>query len=133
MSETFKFGNVSGPVNAGSGNMNVGSGSQTVAGRDVSIGNRIGSDPEMAEAIATLRQAVADLRLSASERDVALAHVDAIEQAEDKDEAAGHLESLVSGVKEAGAVASAGATFVESVGKIAAWLGPVAMAVLHLL
>jgi len=44
MSE-FTFGNVSGPVNAGSGNMNVGSGSQTVAGGDMHIGDRIGADP----------------------------------------------------------------------------------------
>jgi hypothetical protein len=133
MSETFRFGNVSGPVNAGSGTMNVGSGSQTVAGRDVSIGNRVGADPEVAEAITTLRQVVADLRLSSSEREAARRHLDAIDQAEDKAQAAGHLESLVSGVQQAGALASAGATFAESVGRIAAWLGPVAAAVLHLL
>jgi anti-sigma factor RsiW len=132
MSE-FRFGNVSGPVNAGSGNMNVGSGSQAVAGGDLHIGDRVGADPEMAGEIASMRQQLADLRLTASERAAAEVHLDAVESSTDKKTAAGHLESLVSGVKKADAIASAGSSFIQSAAKIAKWLGPVAVGVLSLL
>jgi hypothetical protein len=37
---SYDFGNVSGPVNAGSGNLNTGSGSQYVAGRDIHHGDK---------------------------------------------------------------------------------------------
>ena len=132
MSE-FTFGNVSGPVNAGSGNMNVGSGSQTVAGGDMHIGDRIGADPAMAVEIASMRQQLAALRLSSSERATAEEQLDALENADGKEAAAGHLESLVAGVKKADALASAGSSFIESAAKIAKWLGPVAVGVLSFL
>src|SRR4051812_7755265 len=133
MNDRFSFGNVSGPVNAGSGNLNVGSGSQTVAGGDVAIGSTIGSDPEIAGAISKPRQSLEEMRLSGAERRSAEENLDALERAGTKEEAAGHLESLVSGVKNAGALASAGLGFVDSVTKIAAVLGPVAMTVMHFL
>ena len=133
MSEKFSFGNVHGPVNAGSGNMNVGSGSQTVAGGDVTVGDRFGSDPDVAGAVAALREALEEMRLTGAERQTARANLDALEQAGSKEAAADHLEQLVRGVKKAGALASAGASFAESVGKIAAVLGPAAMTVVHLL
>lgn len=133
MSDTFKFGNVSGPVNAGSGNMNVGSGTQSVAGRDIQLGDRVGADPEMAAEIASLRAQLALLQLTADQRGAAEGELDALEQAEDKKSAADHLGSFVSGVQKADAAASAGSSFVESIAKIAKWLGPVAVGVLQFL
>lgn len=133
MSDTYRFGNVSGPVNAGSGNMNVGSGSQNVAGRDVNVGNRVGADPEMAAEIESLRQTIAGLRLTAGERQAAEGQLSALAEAGDKETAAGHLESFVAGLKKAGAVASAGSSFIESVTKLAKWIGPLAAGVIALL
>lgn len=133
MSDEFKFGNVSGPVNAGSGNMNVGSGSQYVAGRDVSVGNAVGADPEAAEVIAALRAELASLRLTAEERAEADATLDEVEQAPDKQSAAPPFERLINLLKQAGAVASAGADLVPTLTKLAAWLGPVAAGALALL
>ena len=133
MNDTFRFGNVSGPVNAGSGNMNVGSGTQAVAGGDLQLGDRVGADPEMAAEIASLRAQLAGLRLTADERGAAEQQLDALEQAQDKKAAADHLGSFVSAVKQADAVATAGTSFVESIAKIAKWLGPVAVGVLSFL
>jgi hypothetical protein len=133
MSDEFRFGNVSGPVNAGSGNMNVGSGTQTVAGRDLQVGDRVGADPQMAAELIALRQALAGLRLTATEREAAEGHLDALARCEDKKAAARHLESFVAGVKQADALATAGSSFIESITKVAAWLGPVAIGVLHFL
>ena len=133
MSDEFRFGNVSGPVNAGSGNMNVGSGSQYVGGRDVSVGNTIGADPTAAEAIAAIRAELASLRLTAEERAQADASLDELEQSPDKEGAARHFERLVSVLKGAGAVASAGAPLVPVLARLAQWLGPVAAGALALL
>ena len=133
MSDTYRFGNVSGPVNAGSGNMNVGSGTQQVAGRDVIVGNRVGADPAVAAEIEALRGAIADLRLTAAEREAAEGQLGAFAEAGDKEAAAGHLESFVTGLKKAGALASASTSFVESVAKLARWVGPLAAGVLALL
>ncbi|MFC4783914.1 hypothetical protein ACT8ZV_05535 [Nocardioides sp. MAHUQ-72] len=133
MSDTFRFGNVSGPVNAGSGNMNVGSGSQQVAGRDVAVGSRIGADPDMAAEIEALRAAVAELRLTAGEREAAEVELGALAEAGDKQEAAGHLESFVKGLDRAGALATAGSSFLESLTRLATWIGPLAAGALALL
>jgi pSer/pThr/pTyr-binding forkhead associated (FHA) protein len=43
-----------------------------------------------------------------------------------------HLRSFTAGLKEAGALAAAGVTVVESIARIAHWLGPVAAGVLAL-
>jgi hypothetical protein len=133
MSGDFKFGNVSGPVNAGSGNMNVGSGSQYVAGRDLSVGNIVGADPAAAEAIAELRAELASLRLTAEERTQVDASLDELEQAPDKESAAGPFQKIVVLLKQAGAVASAGSELVPTLTKLASWLGPVAAGAIALL
>jgi hypothetical protein len=44
-----------------------------------------------------------------------------------------HLQSFTAGLKEAGALAAAGAAVVESIARVAHWLGPVAAGVLALL
>jgi hypothetical protein len=44
-----------------------------------------------------------------------------------------HLQSFTAGLKDAGALAAAGVTVVESIARIAHWLGPVAAGVLALL
>ena len=133
MSDTFRFGNVSGPVNAGSGNMNVGSGSQQVAGRDLVAGNRVDADPGMAAEIEALRGAIAQLRLTTAEREAAEGELGALAEAGDKEAAAGHLESFVAGLKKAGALAEAGASLAGPVTKLAAWVGPLAAGALALL
>ena len=133
MSDTFRFGNVSGPVNAGSGNMNVGSGSQQVAGRDLVVGNRVDADPGMAAEIEALRGAIAQLRLTAAEREAADGELGALAEAGDKEAAAGHLESFVALLKKAGALAEAGASLAGPVTKLAAWVGPLAAGALALL
>jgi hypothetical protein len=59
---------------------------------------------------------------------------EAVRRPEPDTEAAGrHLQSLTAGLKEAGALAAAGVTAVESIARIAHWLGPVAAGVLALL
>jgi hypothetical protein len=133
MSETFRFGNVSGPVNAGSGNLNVGSGSQYVAGGDVSVGNSLGADPTASAALEALRQELAGLRLTNAERETAAGQLEAVATATDKGEAAQHLGSFVSGLKQAGALASAGSSFAASIAKLATWIGPLAAGVVALL
>jgi len=87
----------------------------------------------MAAEIASLRAQLAALQLPADDRSAAEGHLDALEQAEDKKAAADHLGSFVSAVQKADAVASAGSSFVESIAKIAKWLGPVAVGVLSIL
>jgi hypothetical protein len=129
MSDTFKFGNVSGPVVAGTGNVVAGH-DQHIAGRDMAVKNAAGNDPSVAEAIASLRQELTDLRLSADERQSANEHLDAVEHTSDEREAADHLGAFVSVLKQAGAMAAAGTGLVESVVKIATWVGPLAAGVL---
>lgn len=137
MSGSFRFGNVSGPVNAGSGNMNVGSGTQYNAGRDLHVGDRVGyrvaDDPTVAAELATLREALEDMRLTARERQEVADELDALAEAADTDTAAGHLESFVSKVQQAGALASAGSSVAEAVTKLARWLGPAAAAAVGML
>jgi hypothetical protein len=132
MTDTFRFGNVNGPVVAGTGNV-VASGDQYIAGGDLSVGNTAGGDAGVAEAIAALRQELARLRLTADERQSAEEHLDAVARTSDKREAADHLGAFVSVLKQANAVASAGSGLVEAVAKIAKWVGPLAAGVLALL
>jgi hypothetical protein len=113
--------------------MNVGSGSQNVAGRDVIAGNRFDADPEVAREIETLRQALAGLRLTAGERETAETNLASLAEAGDKKTAAGHLESFVTGLKRAGVVAAAGASFAQAVTTLAHCIGPLAAGVVALL
>ena len=126
MSDSFSFGNVTGPVNAGSGNMNVGSGAQNVAGRDLHIGHRVDADPDAAADLAALRELLTGLPLTAGQRAGATAELDALADTSDRAEAGGRLESFVVQVKRAGALAGAGSSFVGAVTRLAAWIGPLA-------
>lgn len=132
MTGTFRFGNVNGPVVAGTGNV-VAGGDQYIAGGNLRLGGTAGGDPEVAEAIAALRRELFGLRLTADERQSAEEHLDAVERTSDKREAADHLGAFASVLKRANAVASAGSGLVESVAKIAKWVGPLAAGVLALL
>jgi hypothetical protein len=132
MGDTFRFGNVTGPVVAGAGNV-VAGGDQNIAGRDLRVGNTAGADPGAAEAITALRQNLASLRLTAEERRSAEGHLDTLERTSDKRVAADHLGAFVSVLKQAGAVAAAGNGFVESISKLAKWVGPLAVGILALL
>jgi hypothetical protein len=54
---------------------------------------------------------------------------EAVRRPEPDTAAAGrHLQSFTAGLKDAGALAAAGVTVVESITRIAHWLGPVAAA-----
>ena len=137
------FGTVHGPVNSGSGNQNVGSGTQYNAGgsiyhagRDQAIAAQ--SDAEVAAEIAKLRQALADLRLTGTERQAAddelAAAQDALHRPEPDRAAAGsHLATVLRGLKDAGALATAGVVLLESVKSLAAWIGPAGLAIIGLL
>ncbi|HSK26982.1 MAG TPA: hypothetical protein VK894_08745 [Jiangellales bacterium] len=137
------FGNVSGPVQTGDGvqyaagrDQNVAHGDQYVAGRDQVV--HAGPGPEVLAELAALRQELAGLRLTAAERDGVEADVAAMEAAaagEEPDRPAlgRHLESLTETLKDAGALASAGSGLVETILRLASWLGPLGAGVLALL
>jgi hypothetical protein len=75
-----------------------------------------------------------ELRLSSSERRAALEDLHRVEQAgADKPAAASSFESFLAGLKKAGALARAGAEVIEPVGKVIAWLGPLAAGAIALL
>jgi hypothetical protein len=147
VTDRIRLDNVSGNVtigggaqNTGGGNQNVGgnqntgSGHQYVAGGDVNVGNVTGVDPAVIEAITGLRAQLGELRLTSSEREAAEADLTAVEEAgEDKEVAAGAFESFLDRLKQAGALADAGAGFMESAGKILRWLGPLAAGAIALL
>ena len=140
--DSIRFGNVHGPVQTGSGvqntagrDQNVAFGDQNVAGRDQTV---LGGSREMLAELAGLRRALPELRLTPAERARAERELAAVEHAmrgrePDRGAAGRHLHAFTAGLKEAGALASAGTTVAESIGRIARWLGPVAAGVLSLL
>ena len=143
MTDRIRLDNISGNVSIGGGaqntgighqnvggQQNIGSGSQHVAGRDVNVG----VDPAVVEAIAALRAQLTDLRLTGAEREAAEADLVAVEESgADKEAAAGAFESFLDRLRQAGALADAGASFADSVGKIVRWLGPLAAGAIALL
>lgn len=132
MTESFRFGNVNGPVVAGTGNT-VAGGDQYIAGRDLASTTHIGADPELAAVIMELRNELASLHLTDAERADAERRLDAVEQARDKKEGAGRFGAFVSGLEQAGALATAGTRLLETLRTVAVWLGPLAAGVLTLL
>ena len=127
--ERYRFGNVQGPVQTGDG-------VQYTAGRDQVVVH--GQANEVLAELAGLREALAGLRLTEAERSSAEGDLQAMEQAvgrpdPDTTTASRHLQSFTAGLKDAGALAAAGVTVVESIARIAHWLGPVAAGVLALL
>ncbi|MER5998387.1 hypothetical protein ABT120_07435 [Nonomuraea angiospora] len=138
MGETFRFGNVSGPVNAGSGTQYVGGHHQT-AGRDIHgvAGHQLAGQGLHTD-LNAIRSALDELRLSAAERRSAERELSAVEDAvggetPDREQAGRHLQELTSGLERAGALADAGATLIDALGRIAQWLGPLGAGVLALL
>ena len=138
----YDFGGVRGPVQTGDGtqyaagrDQYVAHGDQYVAGRDQVIA---GPNPELRAEVASLREALAELRLTAAERAAAEQELDAVDEAlsdeePDRSVVGSHLSRLTQGLKDAGALASAGESVLRSLGTIARWAGPVAAGVLALL
>lgn len=134
--ERYRFGNVQGPVQTGDGVQYTAGRDQYVAGRDQFVVH--GEAGQVLAELAGLREALAGLRLTEAERAGAERDLEAMEEAVRRPEpdtaAAGrHLQSFTAGLKDAGALAAAGVTVVESIARIAHWLGPVAAGVLALL
>jgi hypothetical protein len=132
----YAFGDVHGPVQTGDGRQYVAGRDQYVAGRDQVVAH--GETGQVLAELAGLREALGGLRLTEAERAGAERDLKAVEEAVRRPEpdtaAAGrHLRSFTAGLKEAGALAAAGATVVESIARVAHWLGPVAAGALALL
>jgi hypothetical protein len=124
--ERYSFGNVQGPVQTGDGVQYTAGRDQNVAGRDQVVVHGEAGREILAE-LASLRQALAGLRLTAAVEQ-------AVRQPEpDTGATSRHLQSFTAGLKEAGALAVAGTALVESIAKIAHWLGPLGASVLALL
>ena len=134
--ERYRFGNVQGPVQTGDGVQYTAGRDQYVAGRDQVVVH--GQSSEVLAELAGLREALAGLRLTEAERSAADRDLEALEQAvrrpdPDTTAASRHLQSFTSTLKDAGALATAGATLAESIARIAHWLGPLGAGVLALL
>jgi hypothetical protein len=141
--DEYRFGNIQGPVQTGDGaqytagrDQYVAHGDQNVAGRDQVV--HAATSREVLAELANLRQALAELRLTAAERADAERDLTAMETAvrnpePDTTAAGSHLHSFAAGLRDAGALASAGTSLAESIGKIAQWLGPLGAAALALL
>jgi hypothetical protein len=130
-----------GQVNIGSGNTNVG-GDQidnrggTFAGRDLTV-----ERPSLASDIEALGALLGQLRLTESERAEATRELDAFREASrtaggkepDREKAGSHLRRFTTLLRDAGALAGAGATLVEPLIRLGRWLGPIGASVLALL
>ncbi|MFJ2566578.1 hypothetical protein ACIO02_27215 [Streptomyces sp. NPDC087568] len=130
--DSFSFGHVTGPVNAGSGQ-------QYVAGRDQTVhqGSQAGHQQLLAE-VTALRQALGGLQLTDDERRAADGELRDVRQAlnrgePDREGAARHLRAFTEGLRQAGALASAGTSVVGALSALAHWLGPLGAGVLALL
>ena len=134
MGDRFSFGTVHGPVNAGSGTQNIAGRDQYVAGRD----QIIGAPAQVLADLVELRRALDELRLTGPEREAADRELSAAEEAVRKPEpdraaAGSHLSRFVQGLKDAGALATAGTAFLQSIHALANWIGPVGAGIVALL
>jgi hypothetical protein len=123
----YHFGNVYGPVHAGQGD-------QYVAGRDQTIG----APPQVLAGLTELHRALDELRLTGAERKAAdqqlAAAEDAVRRPEpDRTAAGSHLTRFAQGLKDAGALATAGTALVQSLRTLATWAGPAAAGLIALL
>jgi hypothetical protein len=147
MGNEYRFRDVrggAGGVNIGDGNISVGRDYQDNRSRQ-QIDNRGGTyaggdltveKPSLAEDLELLARALAELRLSASEREQAAGELHAAKTAADADDRAGiggHLSRFTEVLKNAGALATAGTSVVDTLARIGRWLGPLGAAVLTLL
>lgn len=124
-----------GQVNIGSGNTNVGRDAidnrgGVLAGGDVTI--------TLASDLDALTAALDGLRLTSEERAGAVRELaglrsSAVGERPDRQRAGEHLRRFTGLLRDAGALAAAGAALVEPLTRIARWLGPVGAAVLSLL
>jgi hypothetical protein len=134
MGDQFSFGTVHGPVNAGSGRQNIAGRDQYVAGRD----QVIGAPAEVVAELALLRRSLDDLRLTGPERAAADQELAGAEEAvrrpePDRAAASSHLSRFVQGLKDAGALATAGTAVLQSIRALATWIGPVGAGIIALL
>jgi hypothetical protein len=134
----YTFGNVQGPVQTGDGTQFNAGGHQYVAGGHQNIvgGDQVVHDSvpqDIIEAVTALHKVLKEMRLTAAERDRAERDLAAIEGAmrrkPDTRAVSRHLQSFATGLKEAGALASAGTSLAMLIEKIARWLGPLGAAV----
>jgi hypothetical protein len=140
----YAFGDVHGPVQTGDGQRYTAGRDRYVAGRDLYHDNsvRVEGDYDPWDELFRGRGigrvlmavggvvALAGLRLTETERAGAERDLEATEEAvrrPEPDTAAAGRQSFTAGLKDAGALAAAGVTVVESIARIAHWLGPVAV------
>ncbi|MER5917296.1 hypothetical protein ABT124_44960 [Streptomyces sp. NPDC001982] len=126
---SYDFHDVHGPVNAGNGQQYVADRDQTVYQAD---------HGRLLSEVAALRQVLDGLRLTVEERQSAEGELRAVGDALDRDQpdrdgAARYLEAFTTRLRDAGVLASAGASVVGALSSIAHWLGPSAASVLALL
>jgi hypothetical protein len=108
-----------GQVNLGSGNTNV--------GRDQVVVTLAGD-------VDALGAVLRELPLTDAQRAEAQRALDGFRSsARDKPAAGAHLKRFTTVLRDAGALAAAGATVIEPLARIARWLGPLGTAVLALL
>lgn len=127
--DSYHFGNVHGPVNAGSGQQYVAGHNQTVQHAD---------HQRLLAEVTSLRQAINELRLTAHQRESAEGELEGFRQALDSEEpdregAARHLMAFTAGLRDAGVLAAAGASLIGALSSLAHWLGPSGASVLALL
>ena len=147
MGNKYRFRDVrggAGGVNIGDGNISVGRDYQdnrswqridnrggVYAGRDLSM-----SAPSLAKDLELLTKAIEELRLTGAERQRAageLREAKAAAAAGDQTKIGGHVRRFTEVLKDAGALAGAGSSLVETLTRIGRWLGPIGAAVLALL
>jgi hypothetical protein len=122
MGDNYRFRDVT----SGAGAINIGRGTQV--GGDLTVS--VGADLEM------LSRALEELRLTATERQQAghaLHGAKGAAAAGDQAGVGGHMRRFTEVLKDAGALAGAGATLIDALTRIGRWLGPVGAAVLALL
>ncbi|WP_219517205.1 DUF5955 family protein [Nonomuraea ceibae] len=135
--ETFRFGDVRGPVNAGSGNLNI-HGHQQIAGRDLRTGPATDPATALRADLDTLRRALDDLRLTPAEHHTAETELTALEHeaaqpSPDPGRMGRHLQTFTTTLEHAGALAGAGLAVIQAITAIATWLGPAGHQALSLL
>jgi hypothetical protein len=145
MGNEYRFRDVTGGaggVNIGDGNISVGGDYRdnrswqridnrggTYAGRDLTAPS-LGGDLEL------LARAIKELRLTATERERAareLNEAKAAAAANDRAKVGSHVRRFTEVLKDAGALATAGNSLIDTITRIGRWLGPVGAAVLALL
>jgi len=130
MGDNFRFRDVTG----GAGGVNIGRGNIS-AGRDYQD-NRSWQITVPDRDLELLTAAIEELRLTAGERQQAAQALHGAKDAAaagDRAGVGGHVRRFTEVLKDAGALAGAGATLVDALTRIGRWLGPVGAAVLALL